>query len=243
MKKSTLNNDEGDAASLPTKTLGSPLAKIEERIFNYMYLRLIAGVMKTSVVVAGYLLIGSVQAVDVDRLVSVCADCHGKAGASTESDVPIIGGYSTEYLKNNLAAYQSEERNCPETEYREGNKKGEKTSMCQLVKDYSEEDIAAIAGYFSQQKFVRADQPFDADLAKKGQKLHDKYCEKCHYEGGSVSEDDAGLTAGQWIPYLRQTLKAFRTGNRPIPKKMRSRLEKVHGEEIEALLNYYGSFK
>jgi cytochrome c553 len=35
---------------------------------------------------------GSAWAGDVNKLVEGCADCHGKNGASTESDVPIIGG-------------------------------------------------------------------------------------------------------------------------------------------------------
>jgi cytochrome subunit of sulfide dehydrogenase len=209
-----------------------------------MKLKLIAGTFKAVAIMAGYLLISSAQAADVDKLVAVCADCHGKAGASTESDVPIIGGNSTEFMVNNLTDYQSEERNCQETKYREGSKKGEKTDMCQVVKELTQADIETIADYFSKQEFVRANQTFDAGLAKKGKKLHDKYCETCHTEGGTLSEDDTGIPAGQWIPYLRHTLKEFRTGKRPVRKKMRSRLNKVRRDAgIEALINYYGSFK
>lgn len=208
-----------------------------------MNLKLFANALRVGVIMTGYLLIGGVQAADVDKLVSICADCHGQVGASTESDVPIIGGYSVEFLTNNLSAYQNEDRNCPETEFREGSKKGEKTDMCKITKELSEADIEAIADYFSKQQFVRAKQEFDADLAKKGKKIHDKYCEKCHSEGGTLAEDDTGLPAGQWMPYLRHTLKEFKNGGRPIPKKMRKRLEKVHGEDVEALVNYYGSFK
>jgi cytochrome subunit of sulfide dehydrogenase len=208
-----------------------------------MKLKLTTVVLRTCVVIIGYLFIGTVQAADIDKLVSPCADCHGKAGASTESDIPIIGGYSIEFLVNNLTAYQSQERNCPETKIRAGSKKGEKTDMCKITKDLSKADIEAIADYFSKQKFVRADQKFDPELAKRGKKLHDKYCEKCHSEGGTASDDDTGIPAGQWMPYLRFTLKEFRTGKRPIPRKMGKRLEKIHGDDFEALVNYYGSFK
>ncbi len=205
-----------------------------------MKLRLI---VRASAIVVGYLLVGSAQAGDVDKLVEVCADCHGKAGASTESDVPIIGGNSAEFLVNNLIAFQTEERSCSETEFREGSKKGEKTDMCKIVKDFSQEEIEAVADYFSKQSFVRAQQTFDADLAKRGKKLHDKYCEKCHSEGGTLSEDEAGIPAGQWMPYLTHTLKEFKSGDRPIPRKMRDRLNKIRGDGLDALVNYYGSFK
>lgn len=204
---------------------------------------LFTSTLKIGAILSGCLILGCVHAADVDKLVAVCADCHGKNGASKESDVPIIAGNSTEFLENNLGYFQTKERNCLETEYREGSKKGEKTDMCQIVKDYSEEDIKAIADYFSKNKFVRADQAFDAALAKKGQKIHDKQCETCHSEGGTLSEDEAGIPAGQWMPYLRHTLKEFKTGERPMSRKMKRKLQKVRGNGIEELVNFYGSFK
>jgi sulfide dehydrogenase cytochrome subunit len=193
--------------------------------------------------IAGCLISVGVRAADVDKLVAVCADCHGKAGASKDADVPIIGGYSVEFLVNNLTDYQTKDRDCPETKFRDGPKKGQKTDMCQMVKDFSADDIKAVAGYFSKQKFVRAKQKFDPALAKKGKSLHADYCEKCHSNGGTEAEDDTGLPAGQWMPYLRQALKEFRTGKRPIPKKMKAKLDQVDDADIEALVNYYGSFK
>jgi sulfide dehydrogenase cytochrome subunit len=182
-------------------------------------------------------------AADVDKLVAVCADCHGKGGASKDPEVPIIGGYSVEFLVNNLKAYQSKDRDCPETKFREGSRKGEKTDMCHIVKDFSPADVQAVAGYFSKQKFVRAKQKFDPALAKKGKDLHADYCEKCHSDGGTSAEDDTGLPAGQWMPYLRHALDEFKTGKRPIPKKMKAKLDQVSDADLEALINYYGSFK
>ena len=85
--------------------------------------------------------------------------------------------------------------------------------------------VKAIAEFFSKQKFVQAkDQEFDAKLAKKGAKLHDKYCEKCHADGGTSSEDDAGILAGQWVPYLRYTLADMQVGKSHVPKKMKKKL-------------------
>ena len=151
-------------------------------------------------VLFGFCQAGSAFAIDVNKLVETCANCHGKGGASTESDVPIIGGYSTEFLTNNLKAYKSKDRNCPETEFKSGSKKGSKTDMCQMVKDLNDNDIKLVAQYFSKKKFVRAKQKFDPALAAKGKEIHEMSCEKCHSEGGTVAKDDAGMPAGQWIP-------------------------------------------
>ncbi len=193
-------------------------------------------------VLASLFLVGNAWAADVNKLVAVCADCHGKGGASTESDVPIIGGYSVEFLVNNLKAYKTQDRDCPETKFRAGSKKGQKTSMCKMVKDLNDSDINKVAQYFSKQKFVRAKQKFDAALAEKGKEIHNIYCEKCHSEGGTLAEDEAGLPAGQWIPYLRQAIDEFNTGKRPIPKKMKRKMDELEPADFEALINYYASF-
>jgi sulfide dehydrogenase cytochrome subunit len=182
-------------------------------------------------------------AADIHKLVEDCTHCHGKGGASTEPDVPIIGGYSADYIFSSLTALKNQERPCPETEYRSGDKKGTKTDMCQVVKDMSHSDIKQVAQYFSEQKFVRAKQKFDPELAKKGQEIHEKHCEKCHSNGASAAKDDAGIQAGQHMAYLEQMCKEFLSGARPIPKKMKARLEQLDKESINALINYYGSFQ
>jgi sulfide dehydrogenase cytochrome subunit len=182
-------------------------------------------------------------AAGVDKLVAVCANCHGKDGASTEHDIPIIGGYSADFLVNNLKAYQAKDRDCPETKIRAGAKKGTKTSMCEIAKNLTGAEIRQIADFFTAQKFVPAKQAFDADLARRGKKVHDQYCEKCHTDGGTHSEDDAGMPAGQWIAYLEQAFDEFLTGKRPIPKKMKVKLDQVDKDDIRALVQYYASIQ
>ncbi len=191
----------------------------------------------------GTSLAGVAAAADVNKLVAVCANCHGKAGASTEAEVPIIGGYSVDFLVNNMKAYKTQDRACPETEYRAGSKKGQKTDMCNMVKDMDDGEMKLVAQYFSKQKFVKAKQKFDPELARKGKEIHEMSCEKCHSQGGSVAKDDAGMMAGQWMPYLRQAIEEFSTGKRPIAKKMKLKLDDLNKEDFEALVNYYGSIK
>jgi len=182
-------------------------------------------------------------AADVADLVKPCADCHGKDGASMESDVPIIAGASKFYFSDAMVAYQNEERPCPETEYETGDKKGDKTTMCKIAKDLDEDEIDKIAKYFSKKPFVRAKQKFDAALAKKGASVHDDLCEKCHADKGSSPEDDSGILAGQWTPYLREVFKHYSNGERPMVKKMKPKFKKLSDEDKEALLNFYASFQ
>ena len=177
-----------------------------------------------------------------DNAIKVCSYCHGKAGASTEPEVPIIGGYSTEFLVNNITTYRDHERDCPDTKYRSGPNKGKTTNMCQVAHSLTDSDIRQIAVYFSKKKFVRAKQQTDAALVAKGKDIHEYYCEKCHSEGASEAKDDAGMMAGQWMPYLRQAFDEFATGKRPIPKKMKLKFEQLAPEDMEALVHYYGSF-
>jgi sulfide dehydrogenase cytochrome subunit len=200
-------------------------------------------VLAFGVMILGFFYTPGSYAADVNKLVESCVNCHGKGGASNESDVPIIGGYSAEYLTGSLTAYKKQERPCPETKVRAGGKKGTKSDMCQTVKDLSDSDIKQVAQYFSEQKFVRAAQKFDPVLAKKGKDIHEQNCEKCHSEGGTVASDDAGMLAGQHMAYLDEAFKEFNSGKRPMAKKMKPKLEKLDKAGIEALINYYGSFK
>jgi sulfide dehydrogenase cytochrome subunit len=200
--------------------------------FNFLYLSILLGLAP----VTGALAAG------IDNQLKTCSYCHGKDGASTESDVPIIGGYSVEFLVNNLKAYRDKERDCPDTKYRSGPDKGKTTNMCQIAKGLKDAEARQIAVHMSKQKFVRAKQKFDPALAAKGKDIHEMYCEKCHSDGATQAKDDAGMMAGQWIPYLTQALDEFVAGKRPIPKKMKAKLDEISPEDIKALIQFYGSY-
>jgi sulfide dehydrogenase cytochrome subunit len=191
----------------------------------------------------GLSLAGSARAADVATVAEACAGCHGKDGASTESNVPSIAGYSASYIADNMAAYKKNGRPCAETKYRSGEKQGGKTDMCKIAGELSDGDVKGIAKYFSGKKFVRAVQKVDPALTAKGKKVHEEYCEKCHSEGGNVASDDASILAGQWMPYLDSQLNDFLAGKRAAPKAMDAMLKKIDKTDIPALVNYYGSLK
>lgn len=177
----------------------------------------------------------------IAELADKCNNCHGKDGVSTEPEVPTIAGLSEFFMSDNMLVYQEQGRPCVEAEYLAGPDKGSKTDMCKIAKDLSEKDIEALAKHYAGKPFVRAKQEFDPDQAARGQKIHDTNCEKCHAEGGSSAEDDAGILAGQWTPYLRKTFEAYASGDRDMPKKMKPKMEKLDADSTEALLHYYAS--
>lgn len=193
--------------------------------------------------VSGGLVIVNASAADAGKLVESCADCHGKDGASTDPNSPIISGFSALYFADSMTAYAAKDRPCPEAEYPAGANKGKKTDMCKIAKDLSESDINAIADYFAGKPFVPAKQKFDAALAAKGKEVHEELCEKCHSDGGSLASDDASILAGQWQHYQRETLKAYMSGEREAEKKMAQKMEKLDAEMVEQLVHYYSSLQ
>ena len=185
----------------------------------------------------------NVSAADVAKLVEPCAGCHGKDGASTESNIPIIGGYSVPYITDAMVAFRGKERPCEETEIQSGPHKGERTDMCKIATDLSEADTKLVAEYFASKPFVRAKQEFDPAKAKEGKKLQSTKCKKCHDEGGSLPDDDAGILAGQWTPYIKQQFKDYTSGARPMTKKMKAKFETLTEEEKENLIHFFASFQ
>lgn len=185
----------------------------------------------------------SASAFDLGKTVELCEACHGKDGASTQPDIPIIGGYSAEYLTGELQAYAKKERPCHETTFPDGPKKGEKSDMCQSVSTLGDADMEKLGKYFEGKKFVRANQPSDPALAQKGKEIHDSTCDKCHLEAGTVKSDDAGILAGQHVQYLRAQFDDMKAGKRKLPKRMKPKIDALSPGDIEALLNFYASFK
>ena len=164
-----------------------------------------------------------------DMLANTCAGCHGTMGASAGPATPSIGGISAVYFEEVMQGFKSGE--VPST------------IMGRIAKGYTDEEIKAMGGYFSKQPFVKAEQSFDAAMADTGAKLHDKYCEKCHADGGSSAEDDSGILLGQLTPYLHYSFVDFKSGDREMTKKMKKQVNKLLSKEgdagMEALMNFY----
>lgn len=167
-------------------------------------------------------------------LSNTCAGCHGTNGNSAGPASPSIAQMEKTAFAEAMKVFRNGDTYS--------------TIMGRIAKGYTDEEIELMAGHFAAQKFVPAKQEFDVTAAKQGAKLHDKYCEKCHEDGGKpITGEDAeySLLAGQWLPYLANTMTDFREGRREMPKKMKKRLDKLiekAGEKGLAAINaFYAS--
>ena len=160
-------------------------------------------------------------------LADTCAGCHGTDGASTGPAIPSLAGMSEIYLVDSMKAYKSGER--------------ASTVMGRIAKGYSDEEFQLMASVFAKQPVAVTSQQTDAAKAEAGSKLYEKNCEKCHDEKGALADDDAGILAGQWLPYLSYAMEDFVAGKREMPKKMAKKVEKLDSSEIDALLQFFAS--
>ena len=181
------------------------------------------------------------MAADLEAVVQDCNGCHGDNGVSQWSDVPTIAGVPEFVHADALYIFRDEARPCTESKYRQGDTSRAATTMCAVAADLSDEMIDEIAAHYAGLPFVAAKQEFDAGLAAAGKAVHDAECDRCHSEGGSNPEDEAGILAGQWMGYLEDTFAEYKSGEREQPKKMEEKLNALSDDDVKALVHYYAS--
>lgn len=191
-------------------------------------------------VVAFGLVPGTAGAADMPDTADTCVACHGDNGVSDDGDIPTIAGASAFFLENQLFIYQEQARPCVAEVFDEADDVAA-ADHCALASDLSEDQIIELAGYFESREFSPAEQPVDEALAEKGASIHERSCDKCHAEAGSLDLDDAGILAGQWKPYLLEQLRHYKAGERWQPEKMEPEIEELSEEDMKALVEYYAS--
>ena len=166
---------------------------------------------------------------------NTCAGCHGTNGVSNGPASPSLAGLDYDYLVDSMNQFKAGERRS--------------TIMTRIARGYDDADIEAMSKFFSEKKYVLASQKFDADAAKRGGKLHEKYCDNCHEDAGTKQDEDedAGMLGGQWKPYLTYTFADYLAGKREMGKKMKKKFNSMHkkaGDEgVADLLEFYASQK
>jgi sulfide dehydrogenase cytochrome subunit len=140
-----------------------------------------------------------------------------------------------------LYLFRENGRPCSETKYKQGDTSRAATTMCDVVKDLSDETIDALAAHYFELPYVPAQQEFDAGLAAAGKAVHDNLCEKCHSDGGGNPDDEAGILSGMWMGYLKATMAEYASGDREQDKKMQEKMDELSDADVTALLHYYAS--
>jgi len=186
---------------------------------------------KTLAVLLGSgLLLGASQlqaAATATMLADTCAGCHGTDGASNGPATPSIAGNSETYMVDTMMAFKSGER--------------PSTVMGRIAKGYSEEEFKLMGSYFAKQPIAKTSQDLNDTKVAAGSKLFGKNCEKCHDEKGGLADDDSGILASQWLPYLQYSMVDFKAGSREMAKKMKKKVDKLSDDELAALLQFFAS--
>ena len=167
----------------------------------------------------------------------LCRDCHGEFGRSESPDIPSIGGFSEFAIIDLLDSYRLGFRKARTITLDDGSE----NDMQQVVDGLSDDEIETVAVYYSQQAWRPHPQPFDAELARRGEAIHSRKCGKCHPKGGSVADADHALLAGQWRDYLVRELRNFASGERRMADKMKKKFDTLSESDKDALLELYVS--
>ncbi len=162
-------------------------------------------------------------------MANTCAGCHGTHGQSVGPASPNLAGMSEVYFTDSMKGFT------------EGTRPA--TIMDRIAKGYTDEQIEQMGAFFAKMPVYKANVPHDAAKAKAGAAIYDKGCAKCHDDNGALPDDDAGILAGQWLPWMQFSMADFQSGHREMPKKMKKQVEKLNDDEIESVLHFFASQK
>jgi len=171
------------------------------------------------------------------KIVNVkCQHCHGLNGEASSAIYPRLAGQHKNYILKQLHDFRSGKR--------------KEVTMNEMTADLKDEEIAALAAYFSAQQ-AQGHRVRDKMLSAVGEYIFKKGnqysgvadCASCHGENGEGSDTRPRL-AGQHKRYVAEQLKGFmergRTNDNAIMFSIASKLTEL---EIEAVANYVSGIK
>lgn len=173
-------------------------------------------------------------------MANTCAGCHGTNGQSVGPASPNLAGMSEAYFIESMEGFKKLPKGKSHSMDDEARPA---TIMNRIAKGYTEEQIEQMAAVFAAMPVFKADVPHDPAKAKAGAEIYDRGCAKCHDENGSLPDDDAGILAGQWLPWLKFSMADYQSGHREMPKKMKKQVKKLDDAQIESVLHFFASQK
>ncbi len=185
----------------------------------------------TLAAIASMTLFAQSAAADVSGTLTMCTSCHGQDGIGIGGVVPIIAGIPAVVQEDALYAYIDGDRKC-----------GSQPLMCKLVSALTEEQVVDLAAHYAAFPFVPAAEDFDASLAKKGQAVHKEKCAICHGDD-NPGDAESSILHGQRKDYLRHAIKQYAAGERSQLPAMEKMMSTLSGDDIDALINYYASYR
>lgn len=185
----------------------------------------------TAVAIAATLLGTAIAFAADDPMLNLCINCHGEDGRGVDGSTPIIAGIPAVIQEDALYAYAEGDRDC-----------GDIPMMCKAASRLTEEQVVAFAAHYAAMPFAAAGEEFDPVLAEQGASVHKKACAICHGTDGP-GDAESSILHGQRKEYLRYTIDQYASGARPQLPAMEKKVGELSADDIEALLNYYASYR
>jgi len=152
----------------------------------------------------------------------LCTSCHGAHGLPSDPTVPIIWGQQSAYILKQLNDYRNGHRNSQ--------------IMSSIAESLSEGDLKQMAAYFSSAKWpTRATSPLPAAPSAIAT------CQACHHPnlaGGASPSGVAPRLAGQFSPYLIDTMTAYADGERANSTVMPALTQSLTPADRKAIAEY-----
>jgi sulfide dehydrogenase cytochrome subunit len=172
---------------------------------------------------------GSVAAgeINIAGLANTCNSCHGVKGVSAGLAIPNLAGLNKGYLKRVMLGQKTGERYS--------------TIMGRLLKVYSDEEIAALADYYSALEWTPVSVKADLAQVNAGRAVMKETCSRCHDPKGDKNTDEVPRISGQWPAYIKLEVQKYVDLGFPHKKpsqRMAERATNLSDEQIEAVTNY-----
>ncbi len=160
-----------------------------------------------------------------DKL-EACFTCHGKNGASSQPEYPILAGQHLYYLYVQMKDFKSERRASP--------------VMQPIVEEFSKEEMLSIAKFFSEQPWPDTGYKADPARARMGEVATIAgQCVQCH-RGGYEGNSGTPRLAGQHATYLEKTMLDFKTKSRANSAAKSSLMQSYSAEQIDGMAEFMG---
>jgi cytochrome c553 len=156
--------------------------------------------------------------------VALCVTCHGADGLPVVEQVPIIAGQHMFYLLTQLRDFRAERRS--------------NETMTPIAKDLSNDEMKALATYFSEQQWPSYHEAAsEADVARAQQLGVQGQCTQCHL-GQMLGDSRNPRLNHQKIDYTIKTLTDLRDDKRQNAAPMAALVEKWSDDHISAMAHY-----
>jgi cytochrome c553 len=167
------------------------------------------------------------------RFASLCAACHGANGRSDVPGTPVLAGQHGFYAITQLFLF------------REGRRSNE--AMTAVAKTLKDDDLRGFAAVIDALPPVPAPPPATppdpARMAKGRELAREHKCAFCHGDDLSGGQQVPRI-GGQREEYLRESLRGFKSGQRPgYTQAMGAAVSQVTVEDLDTLAYYAAHFR